>query len=41
MKKDNWFLEDRKFKWYDIVFPIIFGVLTLGMLGIILLGQSL
>lgn len=41
MKKDNWFLEDRKVKWYDIVFPIIYVILMLGILGIIIIGQSL
>lgn len=41
MKKDNWFLEDRKIKWYDIVLIAIYIVLIILTIAIVILGQTL
>lgn len=41
MKKDNWLLENRKLKWYDIAFIGVYIVLAVMTIGIIILGQSL
>lgn len=41
MKKDNWLLEERKVKWYDIVFIAIYIVLILLTIAIIILGRTL